>query len=129
MKKRLLMVMASALFFSAGYAQNAMWGRADGKSIPQSALMDRASVPSQYHLFSLDLPALKAKLATAPLRGNTQSSSVIVQFPDGNGQLKSFKVYEAPVMQPGLAAKYPDSKSYVGQGIDNPSDVIRFSIT
>lgn len=129
MKKSLLIVMASAMFFSAGYAQNAMWDRADGKSIPQSALMDRASVPSQYHLFSLDLPALKAKLATAPLRGGKQSSSVIVQFPDGNGQLKSFKVYEAPVMQPGLAAKYPDSKSYVGQGVDNPSDVIRFSIT
>lgn len=123
------MVVASAMFFSAGYAQNAMWDRADGKSIPQSALMDRVSVPSQYHLFSLDLPALKAKLATAPLRGSKQSSSVIVQFPDGNGQLKSFKIYEAPVMQPGLAAKYPDSKSYVGQGIDNPSDVIRFSIT
>ncbi|MHA3789524.1 reprolysin-like metallopeptidase [Flavobacterium hauense] len=129
MKKRLLMVMASAMFFSAGYTQNAIWNRADGKSIPQSALMDRASVPSQYHLFSLDLQGLKSKLANAPMRGSNVSSAVVIQFPDGNGQLKSFKVYEAPVMQPGLAAKYPNSKSYVGQGIENPSQVIRLSIT
>lgn len=121
--------MASVMFLSTGYAQNAIWNRADGKNIPQSALADRASVPSQYQLFQLDLAGLKSQLANAPLRGSSLSSQVVVQFPDGNGQLKNFKVYEAPVMQPGLSAKYPDMKSYVGQGVDNPSDVIRFSIT
>lgn len=129
MKKSLLMVVASAMFFSAGYAQDAIWSKADGKSIPESALMERASVPSEYHLFRLDLPALKAKLANAPLRGGKLASGVVIQFPDGNGQLKNFKVYEAPVMQAGLAAKYPGMKSYVGQGMDNPSEVIRMSIT
>jgi subtilisin-like proprotein convertase family protein len=129
MKKRLLIVMASVMFFSAGHAQNTIWNKADGKNIPQSALADRASVPSQYQLFQLDLAGLKSQLANAPLRGSKLSSQVVVQFPDGNGRLKNFKVYEAPVMQPGLSVKYPDMKSYVGQGVDNPSEVIRFSIT
>jgi hypothetical protein len=91
------------MFMGAGYAQNTIWNKADGKNIPQSALLNRASVPSQYHLFQIDLTGLKAQLANAPMRGNILSSAVIVQFPDGNGQLKNFKMYEAPVMQPGLS--------------------------
>jgi subtilisin-like proprotein convertase family protein len=129
MKKRLLIVMASVMFMGAGYAQNTIWDKADGKNIPQSALLNRASVPSQYQLFQLDLPGLKTQLAAAPMRSSKLSSAVIVQFPDGNGVLKNFKIYEAPVMQAGLSAKYPGMKSYVGQGVDNPSEVIRLSIT
>ena len=129
MKKHLLLVMASVFFLNAGYSQNATWNKADGKNIQQSALLNRASVPSQYQLFQLNLQALKTQLANAPLRGNKLSSHVVMQFPDGNGQLKDFKIYEAPVMQPGLSAKYPGMKSYVGQGVDNPSETIRFSIT
>lgn len=129
MKKRLLLVMASVMFMSAAHAQSGVWNSIDGKNISQSALLDRASVPSKYQLFQLDLPALKAQLATAPMRGSKLSSALIVQFPDGNGQLKSFKIYEAPVMQAGLSAKYPQMRSYVGQGVDNPSDIIRLSIT
>ncbi|RDI10327.1 reprolysin-like metallopeptidase [Flavobacterium sp. AG291] len=129
MKKRLLIVMASVVFMSGAYAQNALWNRTEGKNISPTELSDRASVPSEYHLYQLNLPLLKSQLANAPMRGGKVASGVIIQFPDGNGELKSFKMFEAPVMQPGLAAKYPDMKSYVGQGIDNPAEVIRLSVT
>lgn len=121
--------MASVVFFGVGHAQNANWKSTNGKNITQESLLNRASIPSQYYLFQLDLAVLKTQLANAPLRSSKLSSQVVVQFPDGNGQLKNFKVYEAPVMQDGLSAKYPDMKSYVGQGTDNPAEVIRFSIT
>ncbi|PZR23537.1 MAG: propanediol utilization protein [Flavobacterium psychrophilum] len=129
MKKHLLMVLVSLVFMGGACAQNTVWNKTEGKNISQSELLDRASVPSEYHLYQINLTALKAQLANAPLRGGKMASGVIVQFPDGNGVLKNFKMYEAPVMQPGLAAKYPDSKSYVGQGVDNPTEVIRLSIT
>lgn len=129
MKKHLLLLVTLLLFITTGYSQTGLWSRADEKSIPQSALLNRASVPSRYHIFQLDLTSLKAILATAPLRGNKLSSHVVIQFPDGNGQLKNFKVYEAPVMQAGLSAKYPTIKSYVGHGVEKPSETIRFSIT
>jgi subtilisin-like proprotein convertase family protein len=43
--------------------------------------------------------------------------------------MEFFRVKEASVMAPGLQAKYPDFKSYVGQSVSDPSNQIRFSIT
>lgn len=129
MKKRILLVMAFVMFLSAGYAQNTIWTKTDGRDVSKDKLLDRMSTPSHYHIFQLNLQTLKGQLANAPMRGNKLSSKVIIQFPNGDGELKSFKIYEAPVMQGGLAAKYPDMKSYVGQGVENPTEIIRFSIT
>ena len=129
MKKRILFVIAAIFSVGLGYAQGIVWQKTEGKAIRTSDLVDRASVPSQYQLFSLNINALKSQLANAPVRGKKAVSDVMVQFPDGNGEMKSFRIYEAPVIADGLAAKYPDMKSYVGQGIEKPSDMIRFSIT
>lgn len=129
MKKRVLFVVVSVLYISLGFAQGTVWQKTDGKAIRQSNLVNRVSVPSQYQLFSLNIDALKAQLANAPLRGKKSVSDVVVQFPDGNGELKSFRIYEAPVIADGLTARYPNMKSYVGQGVDKPSDMIRFSTT
>ena len=37
--------------------------------------------------------------------------------------------YEAPVMEKGLADKFPNLKTYTGKNIKNPAEAIRFSIT
>ena len=123
-----LFFLISILFFCNGMNAQGVWEKADGHYVSASNLAIRASVPSQYQVFSLNMDALKKQLANAPLRGSV-TSSVIVQFPDGDGVLKNFRIYEAPVMQEGLAKQFPDMKSYVGQGVDNPSESTRFSIT
>lgn len=128
MKKTILLFVALMLFCTSGFAQHILWNKHSGKNIKQSDLVNRTSVPSEYHLFNLNLEALKLHLKNAPLREG-KTSKVIVQFPDGNGELKKFRIFEAPVMEAGLAEKYPEMKSYVGQGIDTPSETIRFSIT
>lgn len=128
MKKRILSFVIVVLFCVSGYAQNALWNRQNVKDIKQSDVLNRASVPSEYQLFNLNLELLKQKLKSAPLREN-KTSSLIVQFPNGDGVLKNFRIFEAPVMESGLAKKYPDLKSYVGQGVDNPAETIRFSVT
>lgn len=128
MKKRLLLLVTVVLFCTYGYSQGVLWEKQSGKDIKQSDLLDRASVASEYQLFSLDLNLLKLKLKDAPLR-ESKSSNLILQFPDAEGNLKNFRIFEAPVMEAGLAEKYPDLKSYAGQGIDNPSETIRFSVT
>ena len=130
MKKSLLSLIIVLLFCNGVYAQQVwqqVWQQVKG-SYKSSDLALRESVPSQYQLFSLDMDALKKQLVNAPLRGNGKSS-VIVQFPDGDGEMKSFRIYEAPVMQEALSKKYPNMKSYVGQGVANPSETTRFSLT
>ena len=43
--------------------------------------------------------------------------------------MERFQIFEAPVLHPDLAARYPGIKSYAGQGIDDPVAVIRFSVS
>lgn len=127
--KKILLSLCAFFMLSAIYAQGALWQKTTDKGLTQDRLLPRASTPLQYHLFTLNLSALKQQLQNAPLRGVVASTKVIVSFPDGNGRLKDFRIYEAPVMDAALSTKYPGIKSYVGKGVTNPSEIIRFSIT
>ena len=126
--KRLLFLFASLLIYGAGHAQNGLWQPVNEDKVALLDKTDRVAMPSAYHLFNLDDTKLKAALALAPAR-NSGTSSVIIEFPDGEGALQHYRIYEASVMHPELAAKNPDIKSYVGQGIENPAATIRFSTT
>ncbi len=80
--------------------------------------------------FALNKERLKQTLSKAPQRGNvSKGSNMILSFPSADGEFERFKVFEASVMDPELSAKYPEIKSYAGQGIDDPTAVIRFSVT
>ena len=104
-----------------------IWQNVSQREASSLGIKERVTIPKTEHYFKLDLNALKQALQNAPMRGHT--STLILPFPGGNGKIEHFKIYEAPVMHPDLAARYPDNKSYVGQGIENRSSVIRFSVT
>lgn len=55
--------------------------------------------------------------------------SRIVYFPNEKGELEGFRVKEKSIMSPELAVKYPQIKSFVGQGLSHPEDRIRFSVS
>ncbi len=85
-------------------------------------------VPKTALTYSLSLNNFKGALVNAPMRNNANATSnVIVSFPLSNGQLEQFRVFDAPVMHPDLAARYPEIKSYVGYGINNKGLTVRFS--
>lgn len=110
-------------------AQNGIWSKTDESRITV-AKIDRGSTPTEYSLFTLNLEALKGQLQSAPSRDVVgQESNVIVSFPNSHGELQDYKVYEAAVLDPALAARYTDIKTYVGKGIDDKTAVIRFSVT
>lgn len=80
--------------------------------------------------FSLNTEMLKQTLENTPQRGAfSKSSNVILSFPNANGEFERFRIIEASVMDSELAARYPEIKSYAGQGIDDPTAIIRFSLT
>lgn len=91
--------------------------------------MERASVPSVYQIMHLDLNAFKQSLVGAPIDTEGTFSNTIVNFPNSKGELSRFRVYEAPIMEKGLADRYPDIKSYAAVGIDDPTVKLRFSVT
>ncbi|WP_461587329.1 immunoglobulin-like domain-containing protein [Winogradskyella sp.] len=83
-----------------------------------------------YSVFSLNTNALRQSLTSAPNRTVSKlRSKTIISFPNSEGKLLRFAIKEASVMHPELQAKYPNIRSYAGQGIDDATSILRFSIT
>ncbi|WP_084205945.1 reprolysin-like metallopeptidase [Psychroserpens mesophilus] len=78
-------------------------------------------------VFTLNTEALRQTLNESSQSG--KSTNLVLSFPNADGQFERFRVFEASVMEPELAERYPDIKSYAGQGIDDPTAIIRFSVT
>lgn len=83
------------------------------------------------HTFTLNIDGLKQLLSNAPQRNAMYNvtSGLILEFPNDQGKFEAFKIAEAPVLNPELQERYPEIRSYVGQGIDDPTAIIRFSVT
>ncbi len=123
---RRLITAALMVMCSVSFAQNTnpLWKLSTKNSTSKS--INKTELPLK-HLFDLDVNTLKSKLVSAPKRDAKTSSNTIISLPNGDGKLENFRVYENSVMDPVLAAKYPEIKSYVAVGIDNPSARAYFS--
>lgn len=128
MKKLLLLTSFLVLFFGNSYGQE-LWKSVSAQEVAGREKLARDSNPQTFKLFELNLGALKTTLAAAPSRLSGQTSDVIVSFPNPQGELEKYRIYEASVMHPELAARHPEIQSYVGKGIDDPTATIRFSVT
>ena len=106
------------------------WTLIEAQAVSKFPKVNRSSTPKEFKIFSLDLIGFQNSIASAPLRGQiTGKSNIIIELPNSEGNLEKFRVIETPIMEPGLALKFPMIKSYAAQGIDNPSSVARFSVT
>lgn len=129
MKCKLLFVTLLAVTaFSYGQNKVSVWNATSKKSnmVPLEA---RMQLPEN-KLFDLNLVDLKSNLSNAPARmANAKQSTTILSIPNAEGVLERYSVYENSSFDPALAAKYPEIKSYVGIGIDNPTATAYFSVS
>ncbi|WP_310379274.1 reprolysin-like metallopeptidase [Flavobacterium sp.] len=117
------LLVISSISFSQNV--NSLWKLSSRNSHSQS--INKTDLPLK-HLFDLDLNALKIKLSSSPNRNATHiNSKTIISLPNSDGKIENFSVYENSVMDPELAAKFPEIKSYVAIGIDNPNARAYFS--
>jgi len=77
--------------------------------------------------YSLDLSAIRSKLATAQPAGKS-SQPTIVELPTLDGQIEKFEVYSLPVVEKSLADRY-QLGSYVGAKVGDPTVYVRFSVS
>lgn len=110
-------------------AQSSLFQPVIASQIQDKELLDRNSFPREYQLFELNVSQLKQNIQFAPKRASGINSNVLVTFPNGNGELSIYRVYEASVMTPQFQEMFPDNKSYIAENIQNPAEFIRFSIT
>ena len=87
--------------------------------------------PLRGELFRLDHAVIRtnyAKIRTGePADARSIGTEIDLPMPDGT--TARFAIVEAPVMAPELAAKFPEIKTYAGQGIDDPQASVRLDLT
>lgn len=99
-----------------------------GSSRISSPILENMSRFENPQLYRLNINGLKNILAKAPKR-LSEKSEIIISFPNSIGKMENFKVTENSNFEPELAAKYPDIKSYIGEGIKDPGSKVYFSIS
>jgi hypothetical protein len=86
--------------------------------------------PQIYAPAQLDHASLSRLLSAAPLEGTAAAANPLtVILPMPQGGFASFAVIESPVMEPPLQAQFPQIRTYLGQGIDDPTATVRFDRT
>jgi subtilisin-like proprotein convertase family protein len=129
MKIRTLTLLLTILIGTALNAQrNDFWSSTNESAIVLNTENERGLVPDQYHTFGLDLNALKTYLQNAPMERTAAALDhpLKLELPLPDGELHQFKIYESPVMMPGIAARYPHIKSFAGYSTKDKSIKVRF---
>jgi subtilisin-like proprotein convertase family protein len=91
----------------------------------------RLIVPSKYRTLSLNQAVLDEILSEAPMRftEEAEAGQPTLSLPMPDGSFQNFKVVEAPVMHPDLAAEFPYLRSYAGWSKEDPTAYLRFGVT
>lgn len=129
--RKLLLFFAATLSLTAALAQQANFWTPVQESDLKIKLFENRTKPTSYQVFRLNTTAMRTSFAAAPSERSVQpgKSNFIVSMPVEGNKLEQFRVVEAPVMDPKLAAKYPGIKSYTGVSVSDPATSIRFSIS
>lgn len=127
MKLKLLPVALLAITSFAFAQQKPLWSVSTKSDIVQ---LDSKMQGPTIQLLELDVASLKESIQNASDRFSVdKTSNVVISLPNGNGQMENFRVYENSNMASELATKYPEIKSYIGIGIDNPTSTSYFSVS
>ncbi|WP_034761061.1 reprolysin-like metallopeptidase [Chryseobacterium gregarium] len=128
MKKQLSVI--GMLFLSGiSFAQtNRLWSAHSQKA--SSDIFENKKSIINPRIYSLDFNGLKTVLSKAPKRlAAGEKSEIIISFPNAEGKMENFKVRENSNFDTQLALKYPDIKSYVGEGFGDSNSTLYFSIS
>jgi hypothetical protein len=116
------------LIFAQQNSEN-LWSNVDETQIVTTG--QRYIIPQVYRTIKLDVVGMRNFLSEAPQEFSDESrtKSVTLFLPQPDGSLQRFSILESPVMAPELAARYPEIKTYLGKGIDDPSALVRLDLT
>lgn len=83
-----------------------------------------------YRTVEIDVNRLYAELEQAPHRDNPGiSAPLVMELPHPDGSMHPYKVLENSTMDPELAARFPEIKTYDAYGLDDSGELVKFDIT
>ncbi|HNJ40342.1 MAG TPA: hypothetical protein PKZ53_07625, partial [Acidobacteriota bacterium] len=97
----------------------------------RSGFSMRLASTAQTHQCTLNRTVFARLMASAPMEFSAQARQrqTIMTFPMPDGSFQRFRIEESPIFAPELAAQFPEFKTYHGQGIDDPTAMVRFDWT
>ncbi len=105
-----------------------VWQQESLSSVPRAG---RYILPRHAMGYLLDVETLRQQLNVA-VKGTLQqlpSAQSLVDLPMPNGGFQQFRFMETPVMQPELAARYPEVRTFTGVAIGDPCVRVKFDLT
>ncbi len=88
-------------------------------------------LPARFRALEVNVKALESLLDRAPAEGSAVAVAaptlLTLPYPDGTDRL--FRIEESPILAPELAARFPEIRTFVAQGIDDPTATARLSLT
>ncbi len=135
MKRRILL---SSVFFlgvslcSVSYSQSGKTVVDTWKTITQSEIPvsgTRYIKPTKFTTMQLDVELLRQQLAGAKRITDPSYIPVFVKIPRADGTFGIYQVHENETMSEGLAAQFPEIRSYDGIPLDNSGEVVKFDLT
>ncbi|OYQ35112.1 hypothetical protein CHU92_11065 [Flavobacterium cyanobacteriorum] len=125
MKKLLLIVFFSV--FTATQAQNPnFWTPVSNEKAATISGIKPAYEKVKGKLFTVDAVQLRQLLHTAPERFSG-GEGVVIAIPGVDGKAQHFRMFESSNFDIELQAQYPEIRAYAGNGIEDPSAVLRLS--
>ncbi len=101
------------------------------QSLPARGGAWEIPLPRHFRALEVDVSALESLLARAPAERSAAAATapllLALPYPDGTDRL--FRVEESPILEPELAARFPEIRTFVAQGIDDPTATARLSLT
>ena len=128
-KLHYVLSMTIFLFIFSVHSQNSSWEKVE--TLKDSKIISKLNLnKNKFHVFKLNTVSLKQSLKGAVSRSSkTKEKATIISIPGEEGKLENFKIYEASVFAPDLAAQYPDIQSYVGVSLNNSGTRLRMSLS
>lgn len=121
-------ILSCLLMAIQGFGQQNYWARIQDNKVNRDDLSPRWTNPAVFSLYRLDLEKIKGDLKKAPQRFSADES-LVIKFPDADGNIRDYIVQEASVMEPKLQAEFPEMRAYTGWQKSHPENTIRFSVT
>ncbi len=128
MKKTLLFLAILLLVGQANAQKGSVWHKASSITASKIARIQQNDNTEGENYFSIDLNAFKLTLVNAKEKFSS-SKGVLIEFPNQDGEMEKFQVWENSNMTPDFQAKFPQIRAYVGKGISSPGAMINFSVS
>lgn len=88
-------------------------------------------LPGRFRALEVDVKELERLLDRAPAERSAAAGTaplwLALPYPDGTDRL--FRVEASPILAPELAARFPEIRTFVAQGVDDPTATARLSLT